>query len=307
MKKILLPILPLLALLTSCKNKDLCVVDHDYKTNIKVVIHWEDEEDKPEKGMMINLFPIGSWPLYGMDQMPADGGDIMLTLDASYFSLCYDYYAKTVHFRNEFDSQLIEAYTVSQVRSTYSRAFPEENTVGEPDFPFFVDRVNNFFVADQDLHFYPENVVEVFTFEIRNITGVEHISATRGGIGGMSASYFLGTGLPSDTPSTVLFDAAKNVDAKTITGSFRTFGRVASRSNMFTIEILYPSANGGIVHGTWDVTDQVVAALHIPGIPDIIIDNNNVVPPIIPDDDELGSGFDADVQEWENIYVPMPM
>ena len=300
-----------LAVFSSCKHKELCYDPHDglIRTEMNIVIHWQDGVTKPAKGMMVNLFGVGATPHYGMEHFPADGGPVSLVTDGTYHGTCYDYYAENIYFRNEYDYQALEAYCAPLTRATYSRAFPDDVTVAEPDFPFWVDRVQDFPVTGEDMHYYPDNVVEVFTFEIRNVEGAQYISACRGGIGGMSASYGIFEGTLAQVASTVLFDAAKDGANKKITGSFRTFGRVnaSAVTNNFTIEILYPSKNGGIIHATWDVTDQVVAALHIPGIPDIIIDNDGRIPPIIPDDDDKGSGFEADVERWEDITVPMPM
>lgn len=307
MRKTITYIIPLVFAVSSCKNKDLCYDDHLDKQDVNVVIHWKDGAVKPAKGMMVNLFPLGNSPKYGMAQLPADGGPVKLVEGSAYFSLCYDYYAENIYFRNEYNADEIEAYCSPMVRATYSRNNPGEHTVTEPDFPFWVDRVDNFPVDGNDLHFYPDNVVEVFTFEIRGINGAQHISATRGGIGGMSGSYFLSDGTLSAAPTTVLFDAKKDGANGKITGSFRTFGALNSQTNKFTIEILYPSQNDGIIYASWDVTDQVRSALHIPGTPDIIIENRGEIPPIEPDDDDKGSGFDADVERWEDVYVPIPM
>lgn len=295
-------------LAVSCKHKELCYDDHLTRSRINVVIHWENGAAKPSKGMKINLFALGGSPGYGMAQLPADGDAIELAEGASYFSLCYDYYAENIYFRNEYDNAGIEAYCAPLVRSTYSRNNPDENTVAEPDFPFWVDRVDNFPVNGNDLHFYPQNEVEVFTFEVRGISGAQYITATRGAVGGMWGSYFLSTGVPGMASSTVLFDAKKDAANEKITGSFHTFrGTRMTQTNKFTIEILYPSKSGGIVYGSWDVTQQVREALHADGIPDIIIENNGTIPPIIPDDDDQGSGFLPDVEEWNNVYIPIRM
>lgn len=293
----------------ACTHKKLCLDDHLTRSGIKVIVHWEDNAAKPPKGMMmLNLFSLNDSPRYGMAQIPCDGDVIQLVDGSSYCCLCYDYYAENIYFRNEYDNDAIEAYCAPLVRATYSRVNPNEHTVAEPEFPFWLDCNSNFPVKGDDLHFYPENAVEVFTFEIRGVVGAQYITATRGGIGGMWGSYFLSSGTAGTPNATVLFNAAKDGANNKITGSFCTFkGARLTQTNKFTIEILYPSKANGIIYASWDVTQQVCDALHVAGIPDIIIENNNDIPPIIPEDDDQGSGFEPDVREWNDEYVPIPM
>lgn len=310
MKKILYIILLLLPV-ASCEHRDLCRDNHGTPTlptvDVNVIINWDAHETPPAQGMRINLFPLSDIGARYADDLPSAGGKARLAEDADYYCLTYDYFGSTnIYFRSENDRDFAEAYCAPMTRATYTRAFPGQVTVAEPAGPFYVDRVRSF-VADgsNDLLYYPDDVLETFTFEIRGVTGAEHITATRGAITGMSGSYFLSTGLLAMQPSTVFFSAAKNGPGQKITGSFRTFGSL-DLTNDFTIEILYPSGDNGIVQATWDVTDQVRAARHTPGTPDIIIDNDKIGP-IIPSGDG-GSGFDADVEEWDDeVTVPIQM
>jgi hypothetical protein len=308
MKKLLMYLLPALAFLSgvSCRHKDLYDEFVEPKVReMRIVIHWPDGEVvRPTTGMMVNLFGMDRTPHYGMNFFPIEGGPVKLVEKGSYRGHCYDYYVRNIYFRNEYDYHKIEAFCSPLSRATYSRQFPDEVTVSEPDNPFWVDNVDEFLATGDDMHFYTQNIVEQFTFEVRGIIGVENISATRGGISGMAGAVLLHDKSISK-PSTVLFNAKKDVENKTITGSFNTFGdlRTMSNVNNFTIEILHSSSTGGIKSNTWDVTDQVLAATHTPGIPDIIVQYDVV----IPRPDDPGSGFKADVEEWETVVVPMKM
>lgn len=309
MKKILY-ILMLTAV--SCTHRELCHVDHSGgpaipTMDVNVIINWDAEETQPAQGMRINLFPLSDTGSRYADDLPSDGGKVKLTENADYFCLAYDYFGSTnIYFRSENDRDFAEAYCAPMTRATYTRAFPNQVTVAEPAGPFYIDRVQSF-VADGtgDLNYYPDDVLETFTFEIRGVVGAQYITATRGAITGMSGSYFLATGLLAMQPSTVFFSAVKDGPGEKITGSFSTFGSL-DLNNDFTIEILYPSGDNGIVQATWDVTEKVRAAQHIPGTPDIIIENDKIAP-IIPSGDG-GSGFDANVEEWDReITVPLPV
>ena len=294
------------ALLVACKNKDLCY-DHPHGQGVEVKINWEEGVTKPRQGMRTNLFSVVSGPDYGISDMSVDGGTIYLYPETSYLSLCYDYFgSQNIYFRNETDSEKIEAYCASLVRASYTRAFPDENTVAEPGI-FYVDRVNRFDVLQSEvkqiLNFYPKNVLKTYTFRVRHIKGAEFITATRAALSGMSASYFLSTGELATQPSTILFNATVDKEKGWIVGAFRAFGRLDAINN-FTIEILYPSATGEIFSQSWDVTDQMIRIGHIDQEFDIEIETDITIIPSEPGGDSM---FDATVREWDEERIPIKM
>lgn len=300
MKKTLIQLTALI-LLASCADNELCYHEHPHGRTVNVVNHWKPTQTKPGKGMRLNLFPLNNCPNYGIDDLGVDGGTVKLAHNSQYKGLSYDYFdCDGVAFRNETSAQLIEAYTPPLVRATYSRAFPDENTVSEPK-SLHMHMIESFSVTRGEdpltIDFYPEDVVKTYTFEVTRVRGAAYITDTRGALSGISPSYFLTTGALSDQSATVLFSATKDDEGDRITGSFRTFGPI-NATKTFTIEILYPSSTNGIIQKSWDVTAQVQAGNHI--VVDADID-------IIPDKTGGGGGFEADVNEWNNITVPIPM
>jgi hypothetical protein len=288
----------------SCENKDLCYT-HPHGHPIRVSVHWEENAAVPSRGMRINLFSLNELPSYGMQDLRGEEEFIKLPVGGAYLSLCYDYFgSENIYFRNENHPSQIEAYCASMVRASYTRAYPDENTVAEPG-NFYVDRVDEFeVVATEDtlsLDFYPHNALKTYTFRINGIKGAQHITATRGALSGLSGSYFPATGALAATPSTLLFNAAADGVNDCITGTFRTFGRLEGTGNHFTIEILYPSATGDAIARTWEIRDKMVAAEN---------DNSYFIEidadiTIIPEESGSGGGFDATVDEWEEESVPI--
>lgn len=305
MKRVFL-IFSIVVLAVSCRNKDLCYLDHPhaYYQDVLVIVHWPDDVEGPATGIRTNLFQTDnskSW----INDLHCTGGTIKLPVETSYQALCYDYFGpENTYVRGENSFSSIEAYCGAEIRATYAKSFPDENTVCEAD-ALYVDNPDVIFdnpknTVANELHFYVENVTKVYTFEIRNVRGAKFITATRGALSGLSASYFLITGDLSSTPSTVLCNAAPDPATDRIIGAISTFGRVESAGgfeNKFTIEILYPSAHNGIIQMTWDVTDQLNVGTHI------IIDANI---DIIPDANGGGSAFDVKVKEWDDIVIPIP-
>ena len=295
-------------LLFSCENKELCY-DHPHGQQILINIHWPEGVVKPQLGMRTNFFTLNAMPSYGIMDFSADGGSAKMPQGASYKSVCYDYYGSSnVYFRNENNINSSEAYCAPLVWASYSRAFPTENTVTEPGL-FYVDRVERVDIdvteGEQVIDFYPENVLKTYTFRIRTITGAGYITAARGAISGMSASYFLASGELAASSSTILFNAVADAANNWITGAFRTFGQLEDTNN-FTIEILRPSKDGSTISRTWDVTNQMKNLTSGQEYDIEIIDADITITPY-DGDDGGGGAFDATVKEWEEEKVKIGM
>ena len=277
--------------------------------DVSVRINWQAGQTIPYiNGMRINIFSLDpAAPNYGKDDVPWNGASVRLRPNVSYKTYAYNYIGNNIQFRNESDPALIEATSSSLVRATYSRAFPDEPTINSITGDMHLGVNPSYTVSphqatgDQYIDVYPESIIYTYTYEIRGITGAQFIRAARGGISGFSASYFFATGLLSTTSSTVLFDnASVNVANGTITGSFKTFGRLNTTNN-FTVEILFPSntPGSGIVQETWDVTVQINNGTNF----HIVIDNSGIV---IPDEGgEDAGGWQVDLNDWNTVNVPL--
>lgn len=289
----------LAAITFSCSNQNLWYGSDT--SQVRVQINWKPELVKPlQNGMRINLFALDGNPCYGVDDIHCDGCVLTLPNNTCHRTLTYSYFGNNIYFRNESDMDLIEAYCSPMTRATYSRAYPTERTVAEPQGVFYVGGHPSFDVLenvdDQVIELEPDNVLYEYTFELRNVQGAQFIRETRGAISGMSSSYFIHSGTLADQPATVLFNATKDAANNKITGSFKTFGRL-NATNDFTIEVLYPSQSGGILQETWNVTPQISNGTNF----HIVIDANLVIPYEGGD----SSGFDAIVNDWNDVTVPL--
>jgi hypothetical protein len=319
----------LLSLTTGCSNKELWYggggIDTDTR-QVQVSFKW-GESQTIQGTMRINLFSqTAEFASYGVaDFAAATGGEIKVPLGASYFGVCYSYdAANKIYFRNESDPEMLEAYTASMTRGSYTRQYSTERTVGavSEQAVFYIGRVDNFRVTESDepllLSFTPENVLHHYTFEIKNVIGAQFIRDLRAACSGMSPSYYVCTGELSPSPATLFFSSTANVSEGTIAGSFRSFGRL-DMQNVFTLEVL--TGGGKILQYSWDVTNQlgVAGSVRSRNIGDttinIVIDDTT---PCISDPDEnndgkvevpndgnqgSGSGFTADVDGWEEETI----
>jgi hypothetical protein len=288
----------------SCQNKRLDDLMTDpLLVDVNVRINWSAGQIVPTAdGMRINIFALDGAADYGKADVPYSGAPVKLKTGATYLTYAYSYIGNNVHFRNESSRTLIEAFSSPLVRSTYSGLFPDEATVGGITGSMYVGENASYTVLKtsepQYIDVYPEDVVKKYTFEVRGVKGAEFISSTRGGISGMSASYFFATRQLAATPSTLLFDATVDVAAGTITGSFRTFGRLDAINN-FTIEILFPSNTNGIMQKTWNVTYQIDDNTNY----HIIIDDSGIE---VPDEGGGTTGaWEVNVNEWNDNTVSL--
>lgn len=285
---------------SACIGEDNSDCDTSTTAPIRFIYEWTDEiETIPTTGMRVNLFAADDGRDYGREDIPSTGAIINLPFERMYNGITYSYFSTNAQFRNETNPSSIEAYMRNLTRATYSRAYPYENTVEEPDV-LLVDHIAEFTVEGgeeiQTITMIPEDVVITYTFEVRKVRGAQYISDTRGGFYGISASLFLMNQTLSETPSTVMFYATPDADTDRIVGSFKTLGVVGDEHRL-AIEILYPSDTNGYILLEWDVHDQVQVSTHI-----IVEADIDIVP-----DSETGGGFDATVQEWNDVVVPLDM
>lgn len=324
MKKILFTIIPLLLLSVSCKNKELSAEDPCRTTGFDVLVrmNWDDHQ-RDSRTMRMSLFSRNDNPHYDRESVDKSGRKTMkLPLGCCYAPICYDYYARNVYFRNETTCEQVEAYSAASTRTTYvSRAEPvdDETTVSEPG-NFYMDAWDGTFdIVDIPgegeqlvIDFYPQDVMREFTFRINNVMGAKNIADARGAVSGMSASILVLTRQLSDKRSTVLFENAKasNEEVGYIEGKFYTFGPLEPYSNRFTIEVM--SRKNQYFTSYWDVSGQIAESMADRAAKlardkyDILIDNdpNKELPPIPGDGDpDPGSGFDINVDEWDDVTI----
>ncbi|MDR1503210.1 MAG: DUF5119 domain-containing protein [Prevotella sp.] len=287
----------------SCENKELGMSAIESAMPVRIEFDWQgiaQSEIPTSEGMRVNIFSAdNSVRDYGVDDISYTGGTVNLINGAEYMTLAYTYQGNNIYFRNESDRDLIEAYCNAQTRTTYTRAFPDEDTYDEPKGLFYTGKHDKCVARSGEIiTIAPESKLYKYTFEIRDIEGAEFISETRGAISGMSRSFFIRRNQVNPVPATVLFNATVDKVNGKITGSFRTFGRLDAENN-FTIEILYPSNTGGIVHYTWDVTGQINQSGHF----SIVIDNSGIA---VPDEGgDAASGWQVDVDDWNDQTVPL--
>lgn len=300
MKKIF--ILSVLACaLCSCRHKELWYGPPADRQEVKVVFNWPAGATKPS-GMRVNLFSLDTKPDYGRIDMKVTGGTVYLPYGADYLSMCYNYHGNQMLFSDETDRDEVRVSCAKLSRATYSRAYPDETTHVQPDADVYAGRIASFPVVPSEtpleMVFDPVNIVKTYTFDVRNVKGAKFITDVRGAISGMSNGYYFNSETYFPEPITIFFSASVDRTNGRITGSFRTFSR-QNTSNIFTLEILFPSSDGRIIQKSYDVTPQIepVGNYHI------FIEDSGID---VPDEGGGGTGgWGVDVDDWDRVPVPL--
>ncbi len=284
--------------LNSCKHKDLCY-DHPHFNEVNIVIHWDSKSNVPILGMRSHLDLVdGSYKMGLLDISPL-GGKVKIPPNNSYRALCYDYMGGgSIYFNNEENFEKVEIYTNTVTRASYSKLYPNEKLIHQPE-NFYMDKVDIFNVLNpphiNELHFYPTDRVELYTFEIRGIDGVENIRSFAGACSGISRSYFLFEETVSDEPYTVLIYQVHTIKEKnTIQGEFLIFGHCKNTQipHNFTMEIAY--GKDEYLYKTWDVTHQMHDKKH-----HLIMEWNIQISP--PE----GTDITVDIIPWDEVWIPV--
>lgn len=306
MKKLFI-LIAFASVLSSCEHKELWYGDTpvtpEDRQAVNVIFNWPVGATKPTSGMRVNLFSLNTQPDFGRADISVDGGTLQLPEGAEYMALCYNYHGNQMLFSDQDDSQQIRVSCAELTRSTYSRSYPSESTHVQPDADIFSGKTTPFPVQKSatplELIFNPVNVVKTYTFVVENVQGAEFITDVRGAISGMSNGFNLSAQTYFQEPITVFFAASVDRTGGRITGSFRTFSR-QDITNIFTLEILFPSNDGRIIQKSYDVTPQIgppTNSYHI-----YIADSEIVVP------DESGqstNGWGVEVDDWDRVPVPL--
>lgn len=159
-------------------------------------------------------------------------------------------------------------------------------------------------VTDQIITLYPHDILCHYTYEVRNVKNIEHISQVSGAISGMAPSIQLCDETLHTEPVTIPVPGTtapvSRASGTEITGSFLTFGHNVSNGAPHKMTFYVITDDGSKYQfgneGRYDVTDQVRNA------PDrrhvhIIIDGLEVPDPEPGD----GGGFVPDIDNWGYI------
>ncbi len=314
----------------SCNHKELCL-EHPHPKSVRVVFDWQDAPDANPEGMCVFFYPIDGGAPFRADFRGRDGGEIYIQ-DGEYRVLCYNNDTEAVLYRNTdiFDrhegytreGNLFESiYGNASQHTPRSQGTEEQPVVISPDMMWGCT-ASDVVISDKGIEYlslsmaagragentltrsteqvitlYPHEQVCTYTYEVRNVSNLKHMTQVCGSITGMSGNLFFASEELGEESVTIPFAGASD-GASSIKGKFYTFGHHGENADPHLMTFYIWMDDGakyayGIDAGDkYNVTEQIHTA------PDkrhvhIVIDGLDLPQPI-----ENGHGFDVDVDDW---------
>lgn len=297
-------------LFSSCEHKELCY-QHPHVKNVRVTFDWRDAPDAAPKGMCVFFYPIEGSGSERFDFKGTTGGEVELRV-GSYRVICYNNDTESVLFydTDEFSGHgattregnvLEPIYGNSANYAPRATGTESERVVITPDMMWGCSVMDvEITDTDHDITLYPHELTCTYTYEVRNVKNLKHVSQMCGSLSGMSPTIQFGDETIGKECVTIPFEAVSD-GASTITGKFFTFGHNEDNTepHRMTFYVIMDDgkkyAYGTEANERFDVTGQVHAARDKKHV-HIVIDGLNLPQPI-----ENGNGFNMSVDDWENV------
>lgn len=263
------------------------------------------------------FYDINSHKMVHETFLPAEGGFVNIPA-GTYDLIVYSLGTRTTQVKDEDSRAAGYAYTNSantKVRfasrvgtgeeGEQGESIIEQTVIYEPDH-IFVGRREGIVVpvrADIDktvvIECEMESLVESYSFEVRNVIGIDRIDKAEVYITGQAPLRYLWDARRPNRPAAIYFVASLNEKKGHIYTVFNTFGKYPGLSNYVFLNVRVKDTSGNLYQWEFDVTDQFDNPDNVHH--EIIIDETVEIP-------EAGSsagGFSPSVRDWEIINIPI--
>lgn len=310
MKRILY-MLALLPLLLSCTHKELCL-SHPHAKNVRVVFDWDAAPEASPAGMCVFFYPEEGGPARRFDFRGTGGGVINLKV-GRYKVLCYNNDTESTQFygMDAFDTHNAFTRLGNVLEPMYGNAaqYSAPRAKGTDDEPVRIcpdmlwgDDIVGVELTDTDeeqvVTLYPEELLCTYTYEVRGVTNLKHMTRMSGTLSGMAGEMIIAGGMLGNECVTIPFESYRD-GADKVVGAFYTFGHHTDNVEPHLM-VFYVVMDDGAKYSfkdtpELDVTSQVHAA------PDrrhvhIVIEGLQLPQPI-----ENGHGFRPSVDDWDEV------
>lgn len=318
---------------SSCEHKELCY-QHPHKAVVRLEFDWRDAPSARPDGMCVFFYPAEGEdaPVRRFDFTGRTGG-LLDIQTGRYRVLCYNNDTESVLFdgMGGFDTHMaftregsvLESVYGSQAAAPKARGAEDERVVISPDMMWGctaldVEITENgvsyvcvpesereewagkpVTTTEQVITLYPHELICTYTYEIRNVSGLEHVTQMCASLSGMAPSLLFATEELGRECVTIPFGAVKEGTTK-VTGRFLTFGHHEANAEPHRMLLYVWTDDGsrycyGCEGDKFDVTEQVHSA------PDrrhvhLIIDGLDMPQPMTGD-----NGLAPSVDDWQEV------
>lgn len=317
-----------IATLTSCHHKEMCL-DHPHTISLRVEFNWRDAPDATAKGMCVSFYSLETGGRYRFDFNNTIGGEIQLRV-GKYRAICHNNDTEAMLFYNADDFETYGTYTRQSnvLEPMYgntanyapkSEGTEDERAVLTPDMmwgccafdievtdsgveyicvPYsqYVSRTApRIAMQDHTIILYPHELTCIYTYEVRNIKNLKHMSKMCGTLSGMSGMLTFFNEKLDEECITLPFESFSD-KVSTVTGRFYTFGHHEENEEPHKMTF-YVVMDDGAKYcykdtESLDVTTQIHEAPNKRRV-HIIIDGLD-----LPQTIENGHGFRPVIDDW---------
>ena len=317
-----------LAALTSCRHKELCL-HHPHTVTLRVEFDWRDAPEADPRGMCVSFYQLEGKGYYRFDFNNTKGGEIQLRV-GKYRAICHNNDTESMLFYNAAGFETYGAYTresnvLEPIYGNTTNYVPkasgaeEERAVLTPDMmwgccafdievtdtgveytcvPYsqYIRRSGQRMSREEHvITLYPHELTCIYTYEVRNVKNLKHVSQMCGTLSGMSGMLTFFNEKLDEECVTLPFESFSD-GVSTVTGKFYTFGHHEDNEEPHKMTFYVVMDDGAKYcfkdSESLDVTKQVHEAPN-PRRVHIVIDGLDLPQPI-----ENGHGFRPVVDDW---------
>lgn len=309
---------------SACRYKELCY-DHnhedDYNMELELSLQLDLDVDvevsdeshtkiRMPNYLVVNFYDPLTGALQASNFVGSYGGPLHVN-PGTYQMVLYSFDTEWTWVRGETDIRTLEAYTsditATKTSSTAHFAPSATNKVTGP----IIYTPDHLLVTQKEVVIPPyssdkktitisataKTIVETYSFEVRNIKGLQYVASVEAYVTNQSRSAFFGRGVRSSEPATIFFPIEVDRKNKVLKTAFNTFGKLPGESHCF-LHILLTSTDGHVYTLTEDITEQFTNPDH-----QIVIENEVE----IPEPEQTGGGIAPTVDEWEEVDHDVPI
>ena len=315
--KLMMPLFAVVSLsLTSCLHKDLSY-DDSRRADIYVDFDWSNAQDAAPTSMLTYFFPAGG-DVLEYTFAGRDGGQIALPVGTTYCAISINgdntYWAGLRHTddpdRFEIytkDADELESYGL-KTRSLPRAVGTAEERIAKTPGMVWSDRQDEIALpedidGEKHIIFYPAEAVCHYTVDIYGVRNMSYLHGTSvdATISGMAEGYLHGKHTATDVTVTMPFTLKPSDNDTSLHAEFLTFGECNTVRAQHQLTVYMYTTDGSKWYHTFDVTSQVTDAPD-PSHVHIVITGLDLPQPITD-----GGGFKPDVEEWQDIDIPLSM
>lgn len=304
--------------LSSCRHKDLDFEDLPMQ-DVKIAFDWRNAPEANPSSMAVYLFysPLESPDSTLRYDFPNNSGGEVRIPYGSFSGLAFNSdNTDWAHFRNSENIVGFEIYTLEASSLPKSglatRALPKAK---EAEDEIMVECPGQVWSGKNDamslkrgeqyktLTFFPEDIVCHYTVDIIDIDNLSSIegTATDASLSGMAGGFLQGQHAATDTHYTLPFILVKDTRNNSLHGEFLTFGESPKTKNPHKLCVYAIMSDGNKYFYTFDVADQIYNATD-PKHVHIVVRGLSFPKPITG-----GSGFNPDVNDWDEVDIDLRM